>query len=283
MKLVWAFFTLIRSFNLLIIAFTQYMIKFFLIDSKQLSIEQSLFNIELFLVSFSTICIAAAGYIINDYYDIKIDTINKPHKVIIGVYISRRGAILWNFALNVIGLGIAYWLSKQLFLVHLGAGVLLWFYSNYLKRTALLGNVVIGFLTAVSVLVMAVQYPQNQELVGVFALFAFFITIVREIIKDIEDVKGDATFGCRTLPIIWGIRRAKRVIYVFFVIFSIILLSTYFSFHQRFVFYLYFVLLPLWGYFFVRLVRADTKKEFAFLSAFCKWIMILGVLSMFFL
>ena len=139
-------------------------------------------------------------------------------------------------------------------------------YSNQLKRLPLVGNIAVALLSAVSVAVVALQFPQNAYLVFVFAVFAFFITLIREIVKDMEDVRGDATFGCRTLPIVLGIRRTKNIIYAFFGIFMAILLSTYLTFPTRFAFYLYIVEIPLLFYFVYKLYYADTKRTFHFLS-----------------
>ncbi|MDX2301377.1 MAG: geranylgeranylglycerol-phosphate geranylgeranyltransferase [Microscillaceae bacterium] len=273
------FFKLVRFNNLLILVFTFYMIKIFLVDY-QVNIWANLVNPHLFLLSFSTVCIAAAGYMINDYYDVKIDTINKPNRVIVGRVIKRRVVMAANLFLNFLGFLIALYLSKKVFLITLGAGFLLWWYSNYLKRLPLVGNITIAFLTSLAVILLSVYYRQNELMIYIFAIFAFFISLIREIVKDMEDVKGDANFGCKTLPIVWGIPRTKQVIYVFFFIFAIILLSTYLTFPHQFALYLYGVVIPPLVWFFIRLNRADRRKDFAFLSALCKIIMLLGVLSM---
>lgn len=276
---LFAFLKLIRFSNLLIIVFTQYMIKIFLIDTTMHLLE-NLWDMKLFLLSTSTVFTAAAGYIINDYYDVKIDTVNKPERVVIGKILKRRIAMGAHIVLNVLALSIALWLSEKVFIVTFIAGFFLWLYSNQLKRLPLVGNVTVAALTSLAVIVIAVYYPKNQYLVYMFAIFAFFISLVREILKDMEDVKGDANFGCKTLPILWGIRRTKQVIYVFLGIFFTIILSTYISFPNQFALYLYATVLPPLVWLFVRLIKADTSKDFQALSTLCKIIMLLGVLSM---
>jgi 4-hydroxybenzoate polyprenyltransferase len=275
------FFRLIRSLNLLILLFTQYMVRLCLTEEGISKGWQHIQDVEMLALALATVCIAAAGYIINDYYDIKIDTINKPNRVIVGKHLSRRVAMFWNVAFNALALGLTWWYMKPVvWAVNFGSIFLLWLYSNQLKRQPLVGNIAIAILTAVSVAVVALQFPQNAYLVFVFAVFAFFITLVREIVKDMEDVRGDVSFGCKTLPIVWGIRRSKQVIYIFLAIFAVILLSTYLTFPTRFAFYLYVVELPLLAYFVYKLHYADTKRTFHFLSQLCKVIMLLGVLSM---
>jgi 4-hydroxybenzoate polyprenyltransferase len=273
------FLRLVRINNLLILAFSQWMIKAFLIDDS-LDILLNLRVFPLFGLMGSTVLIAAAGYVINDYYDVKIDTVNKPQEVIVGRLIKRRVAMFLNFAFNLLGLGLAWTLGWWIFGTCLLVAFMLWWYSNQLKRLPLIGNLMIAALTAMAVLLLAIYYTQNRALVYLFALFAFFISLIREIVKDMEDVKGDAVFGCRTLPIVWGISRTKRVIYVFFGIFVVILLSTYLTFPSRFAMYLYGVVLPPLAWFVYQLYYADSKKDFRALSTLCKLIMVLGVLSM---
>ncbi|EAY27283.1 geranylgeranylglycerol-phosphate geranylgeranyltransferase [Microscilla marina] len=274
-----SFLKLVRWQNLMIIVFTQYMVKIFLISPQQPWLT-TLQELPLLIISSSTVIVAAAGYIINDYYDIKIDRVNKPKRIVIGRLIKRRVALGAHFTLNFIGIGLGVWLSLKVGVINFIAGFLLWLYSNQLKRLPLVGNAAIAVLTAMVVIVMAVYYEQQQLSLFTFATFAFFITIIREIIKDMEDVRGDATFGCKTLPIVWGMRRTKNVIYVFLGILTAILLSTLFVYRHLFILYLVIFVLPSLFFLFIRLRRADTKKEYRYLSHFCKFIMLIGVLSM---
>lgn len=275
------FLRLTRFQNLLIIALTQYMTAIFLIGPDELWLEY-LTSIRLFLLSSSTIFIAAAGYIINDYYDVKIDYINKPDRVIVGKILKRRIVMVAHTVFNFIGISIGFFLMPKLGLINFLAAFWLWLYSNQLKRLPFIGNLSIAFLTGLSICVVAIYYQKNELLIYTYALFAFALTLVREIIKDMEDLKGDASFGCKTLPIIWGIRRTKIVQYVLLAIF-ICLLIIMASEVDKLVLKNFFLLLiiPI-AYFMVRLFRADSSKEFSFLSFYCKLIMLAGVISMIF-
>lgn len=212
------FLRLIRVQNLLIVVLTQFLARLFLVgsglDSSGLSSPgpefspastlRLLIDPALWLLSLSTVCIAAAGYIINDYFDIKIDLVNKPQRVIIGRYLKRRLAMGVHQALNVLGCLIGLYLSKWVFLVDVLSVTLLWFYSAQFKRQPLVGNLVVSLLTALALVVLAVYYRQHTGMLLIYALFSFGISLIREIIKDMQDVRGDARFGCRTLPIVWG-------------------------------------------------------------------------------
>jgi 4-hydroxybenzoate polyprenyltransferase len=265
---------LTRFWNLLMIGLTQYCTAGFLISS------EVLFDWRLFILSSSTIVIAAAGYIINDYYDVKIDLVNKPDRVIVGKWLPRRFALLLHTALSLAGVVLGLLLGWVVGIANFFSAFLLWVYSNQLKRLPFIGNLAIGLLTCAAVLMVEVLYQSHSIFIYVYALFALFITLVREIIKDMEDLRGDDTFGCRTLPIVWGIRKTKRVVYFLLGIFiiSVIILNIWFD-ALPYVYILPALFVPLF-ILAVRLHRADTKLEFYRLSQLCKIIMLLGVLSM---
>jgi len=265
---------LTRFGNLIIIGLAQFFTAAFLVDIGSVK------DIHLFILSASTVCIAAAGYIINDYYDVKIDYINKPDRVVIGKSIPRRYAILFHVALSGTGIILGLYLSWKIAAINVFSVFILWWYSNNLKRLPFVGNVAVALLTALSIFIVDVYYQTGSALIIIYASFAFFMTLVREVIKDMEDLKGDNTFGCKTLPIIWGMRRTKIVIYSILVLFSVIVLvlnKMYEALPLRY--YLAFLFIPLL-FLLYRLFRADTIKDFAWLSSFCKIIMLLGILSM---
>jgi 4-hydroxybenzoate polyprenyltransferase len=273
---------LTRFGNLLIIGLAQYFTAGYLIG------VQTLNDSRLLLLSFSTIIIAAAGYIINDYYDVKIDYINKPDRVVIGKSIPRRYAILFHVVLSGLGVLIGLYLSWRTGVLKIAAlnmlsVFLLWWYSNSLKRMPFVGNLTVAFLTGLSILIVDALYRTGNALIVIYSLFALFMTLVREIIKDMEDLKGDNTFGCRTLPILLGIRKTKFVIYAILAVFSVmVLVLDHFYEALPMKYYLVFLFVPLLWLLY-RLIRADMKKDFSLLSSFCKVIMLLGILSMAFL
>jgi len=272
---------LVRVPNLLIIVAAQYLTRIFLVGPAP-EWKQLVQAPDFFLLCLSTVCIAAAGYIINDYYDVKIDLINKPEKVVVGKEMRRRVAMFNHTFLNFLGIGLGALISLKLAAVNFLSAYLLWLYSNQLKRKPLVGNMAISLLTAASILVVGVYYEFNYK-IHIFALFAFFISLIREVIKDMEDLRGDMHFGCRTLPIVWGIRKTKTFIYALLALFigsmSVLLVVlknptlTY-----------YFMLMGLPTLHFVyQLYWADTKRAYHRLSTFCKLVMLSGLLMMAFI
>ncbi len=259
--------------NLLIIVATQVLTAVFLLD------RNIWFDFNFFLVVISTSMIAAAGYLINDYYDLKIDMVNRPQKVVVGTEISRRPALLSHTLTNVVAVAIGFWADMWVGLVHIFSSFLLWYYSNYLRRLPLIGNVSIGVLTAMTFLILLIYYRTDEPIVFFYAAFGFLMVVIREIVKDIQDVKGEAAFGCVTVPVIWGIRGAKTLI-VSIIIAGSILLVNFLLIQANWLLRVYFLLLaPFFLWFLYRLMRADTQKEYQTLNKFCSYIIFTGLVS----
>ena len=144
-RFVVPFARLTRVWNLIIIAFAQYFTAAVLISFN------TILDPRLFILSASTVMIAAAGYVINDYYDIKIDLINKPQRVVIGKSITRRYAILFHTLLSIFGVALGLLLSWKIAAVNLVSATVLWWYSNNLKRQPFIGNFVVALLTGIAI------------------------------------------------------------------------------------------------------------------------------------
>ncbi len=276
-RFVVSFARLTRVWNLVVIALAQYLTAAFLIHFNTVR------DPRLLILSVSTLMIAAGGYVINDYYDIKIDLINKPQRVVIGKSITRRYAILFHLLLSFAGVVLGFVLSWKIAAVNFACAAILWWYSNALKRQPFVGNFVVALLTGVAIWLVDSLYKTGHMLIITYASFAFFMTLIREIIKDMEDLKGDETFGCKTLPIVWGMRKTKYFIYAILLIFLatvVIIHALYEDLPIRY--FALFMAVPL-IWFLVRLARADTRKDFAWLSDFCKIILLLGIFSMAFI
>jgi 4-hydroxybenzoate polyprenyltransferase len=213
---------LIRWKNLLIILLTQLLAWTCVLVPQQHRQPGYLLTAPLFLcLTLSTILIAAAGYIINDYFDVSIDLINRPGKVVLGNGIPRKAAIIAHALFNIIAVVLALYVARKAhhyewLLLQFTCIALLWFYSTLFKRQYIIGNVVVALLTALTILVLVVYEPTLHTLslplsvLGVYAFFAFMLTWMREIVKDMEDYHGDAAEGCVTMPIRRGLRYAAR-------------------------------------------------------------------------
>lgn len=278
-----AFLNLIRFPNLVLVVLSQALVQACLL-ANGVSWEK-LLEPAFWALTLSTALIAAAGYIINDYYDVKIDAINKPDRMVVGKLIRRRRAMFAHLVLSFTGIAIGLWLSIPVGLINAGAVLLLWGYSARLKKMMLVGNIVIALLSASMLLIVAVHANTLNKVTIGYSVFAFLISLVREIIKDMEDVKGDASFECRTLPIVAGLRNTKLVLYPLLISFLVLIVVAVLHTSTSIYFDLYMVLLVLapsvWMV--VKLIRADRKKDFTFLSNLNKAIMLAGILSMLFI
>jgi 4-hydroxybenzoate polyprenyltransferase len=256
------------------------------------------------LLVLASVFVAAAGYIINDYFDLNIDQVNKPEKNVIDRIINRRWAIVWHFALSFLGVvltalavGLRYW---YLILANMVVVMLLWFYSTSFKRQLLIGNLVISLLTAWTILVFFFAFSSPNDafnttnllsakffrLSFLYGGFAFIISLIREAIKDMEDIKGDARYGCKTLPIVAGIRTTKiyTAVWISVLIATLVILQFYvlqFGWWPSVLYAVLLVILPLLSVL-LKLRKAVLTKDFAKLSSATKWIMLAGIFSMFF-
>jgi len=268
----------IRGINLFMVALTQYLTAIFLVGTRD-SWCQVLTDKGFFLMVSGTVMITAAGYLINDYYDVKIDFVNKPDRVVVGKKLKRRWVLAGHTILNFGAIGIGTYLSWPIGLTMFGAAFLLWLYSNQLKRLPLVGNVSIAILTGMTLVLVAEYFQERTFIIACYAVFAAFITLIREIIKDVEDRKGDERYGCRTIPIIYGVAKTKIFLYAIMVVFMI----TVFILLHNISLVLPVVLLFTLGGLAFGIAKADTVKAFSNLSSITKVIMLLGVISMMFI
>jgi len=293
------YLNLIRYKNLLIIILIQVLIRYALFIP--LGADLTLSHFEFALLVLATVFIAAAGNIINDIYDVEIDKINKPKKVIVGKYISEGIAYNLFIAFNIIGVGLGFYLAKQIeedvfFGFFIVTSALLYLYASFLKSMILIGNIIISLLVAFSLVIVGLfdLFPainfMNQDyqsfvfgILLTYAFFAFYINLMREIVKDIEDIDGDINGELNTLPIAIGRKRTSYIIFgmgvlsLFGIIFYIY--TNLYSYTIAVAYFLLLVLAPL-GYFCIKIWDAKSKNDYSFLSNLLKITMLLGMGSL---
>jgi 4-hydroxybenzoate polyprenyltransferase len=295
MRKIKSFLTLIRLPNVIFIFLTQILVYHFIIIPYNQ--EQTTLNTHgdyfYYLLALSTTLVAAAGYIINDYFDTKIDEINKPRRVTVEKVFKRRTIMVLHIVLNLIAFGMALYLCfkikhPRLLLIHLASILILLSYSAKNKRQAFFGNLLIALLSALSVLT-PMFYAQislsNKSLIvqyGFFyCFFAFMLTWIREIIKDLEDIKGDKLDGCKTMPIVYGIQFSKRVL---FVLLGITLLgATYFflncsAYYSLFNWIFILSILPALVYLGFWMYKSNKHRDYKVGSRIVKIIIFVGII-----
>lgn len=303
---MWSFLKLIRIQNLLIIAFTQYMVRWCLLSPLfrlgGYHLQMSSFNF--FLLSLSTVMIAAAGYSINDYFDVRIDKVNKPERMVIDKGVKRRVAIGAHTVINILAVLIGFYVSWaagawKLVIIHIICSGGLWLYSTSFKRQFFIGNVVIALFTAMVPMVVGIYelwaYHRGPEFspslrdiawysITGLSFFAFITTLLREIIKDIEDYEGDKEYGCKTLPIVLGIRTAQYIVVLLAV--ATMALLVYFQvtvFSQNMLSLYYSIVALQLPFLFLiwKTLKAKTRKQFRIAGNTAKFIMLMGVCYLF--
>lgn len=304
-QLLSPFFKLIRLPNLIFIVLTQVLFQFCIyypIYDNNIPAGDTL---QFILLVLASVFVAAAGYIINDYFDINIDMINKPGKTVLGRHLSRRWALAWHLILSTLGIiltaiavnPVARW---YIVFANIGSVILLWFYSARFKKDAVIGNVIVAILTAWTIMIIFlskysfadafrdVSYEQVRffRFAVLYSGFAFIISLIREAVKDIEDMHGDAKFGCKTMPILWGVNATKAyvAVWVTMLIAMLVVIQIYvlqFGWWLAVIYCILFITVPLL-YTFHKLLNASTTKDYHGLSNLSKLVMLTGILSMIF-
>ena len=310
------FLKLIRPINLVIIALTMYGIQFYIVSVFGRFQKIDAHPIDFFLLVFSTILIAAGGNIINDYFDVKADRINKPEKLIITKHIKRRWAIVTHWSFNGLAFFIAVYLSIRyqtlwLVFIHLLSINILWFYSMLFKRKVLIGNLMIASLTGLVPLLVVIYFKVSNwnnpvfspfdpttwateidyTLVYYLAFFAFIQNLAREILKDIQDMKGDELIYVRSLPMAIGVQKSFLAVKLLLLLFPAVALFSGAYFLQELmnkslkevilILCPYLVIIGL-NLLVIYLIKKTDGQKLALYHNLIKISMLLGVLSTFY-
>ncbi|MEA3444179.1 MAG: geranylgeranylglycerol-phosphate geranylgeranyltransferase [Bacteroidota bacterium] len=304
-----AFLKLIRFPNLLIIALVQYLIRFAIMSPvlQQNGYELQMGNFEFVLLVVSTCLFAAAGYIINNYFDRRSDMISKPDDVVVGTKINRRLAIVLHFVFNGIGVVMGLYLCYRIGIYKIGlvfvvVPTLLWYYSTWLKNKVLIGNILVaGFVALIPLLVPLFEIPllENEYREGLreivfsfstlfkgvflFSVFAFLMSLMFEILKDIADFEGDKECNRNTLAISLGITKTRNVLATLIIVtLSISTLILIIHFHNliTILYYVIFIV-PPFTVFILKLMNAKKSGDYRKMQIFPKMIMMAGILYTF--
>ncbi len=294
------FLQLIRYKNLLLLALMQLIIRFGYLE--QIHIPLSLFYWQYALLILATVLIAAGGYVINDIFDQETDQHNKPNKVIIGTFISETTAYSIYAALTIAGVACGFVLSNSIShpnfaILFVLIATLLYIYASTIKQIAVIGNILIAALLAFSVIIIGIfdifpnTFESNQQQMALafsilldYAKFAFFINLVREMIKDIEDIEGDKIQEMKTLPIIIGTIKTTKIAFILLLVPTLYLffyLNQYLFSNNLYygIFYLMILVIAPIILCLIRIWNAKEKKDFRQISIILKWIIFFGILS----
>ncbi len=293
-----SYFKLIRGGNLIFIALTMFLIKYGLFEPFGVAITLNLLGFSMLVLA--VVCVAASGYVINDIFDVNADLQNKPHRTLVNHTISEKAAYRIFIILNVIGVGLGFYLSNMIDRPGFSAffifgSAILYLYNSQWQQTVLVGNILISLIVGLIPVgvglydLLPAITPENQQTQSVifsilidYSIFAFLINFLREIVKDQEDIDGDYNAGYKTLPISIGKKRTNKILFVIGLVplgFLLYYIYTYLFENTVAVLYALFLLVAPLLYFMINILNAEKQKEYGRLSIILKGVLFFGLIS----
>ena len=273
-----SFISVIRGYNILVLVIAQYLTSIFIL-AHDLPVRRVLFDPNLFFMVLATASVAASGYIINNFYDSEKDLINRPQKTMLDRFVSQRTKLSVYFLLNMFGIFFASYISFRavvFFSLYIFA---IWFYSHRLKKILFINNLVASVITITPFFAVFLYYKNFDTVILVHASFLYLIILMREMVKDLENMKGDLVQGYRTIPIVYGENLSKglltvltffSMIPVYFLIFTFEIGKMYYFFYGAEALLLLFLLI---------LYFSRAKWQYLLLHNLLKFIIVAGVFS----
>ena len=272
-------FSVVRGYNIVLIVIAQYLASIF-IFSPEKALRHILLDIDLYFIVLSTICVIASGYIINNFYDFEADKINRPIKARIDSIVTQKTRLQIYFLLNFLGVIIAFlvsWRAALFFSVYI---FLIWFYSHKLKKYPLTGFFSAAILAILPFFAVFVYYKNFSEIIFTHAAFLFFILLIRELVKDLEGIKGDFIHNYQTIAVKYGEHFTKILITIlaFLTLNPIYFLLKYPEIGgMKYYFYISIVILFLFVLF---LWFSKSKNNYTLLHFVIKLLLLAGVFSL---
>ncbi|MCJ7759348.1 MAG: geranylgeranylglycerol-phosphate geranylgeranyltransferase [Gillisia sp.] len=271
-------FSVVRGYNILILVIAQYLTSAFILAPK-LPLHKVLFDANLFFLILSSATVIASGYIINNFYDSEKDLINRPKKTMLDRFVSQRTKLSVYFILNFSAVFFASYASFRAVVFFSIYIFMIWLYSHRLKKILFLGNLVASILTMTPFFVVFVYYKNFETVIFIHATFLYLMIVMRELVKDLENLKGDLVLNYKTIPVVYGEQWSKFFLSVLTVIaiIPIMLLTT--KFDTGLMDYYFYISLLLLIFFLLFLYFSSAKWQYLLLHNILKLIIVAGVFS----
>ncbi|SDL71239.1 geranylgeranylglycerol-phosphate geranylgeranyltransferase [Kriegella aquimaris] len=271
-------FSVVRGYNILMVVVAQYLASIYIL-APDLPLRKVIFDFNLFAIVLASALVIAGGYIINNFYDAEKDLINKPTKSMLDRLVSQRFKLSTYFVLNFLAAFAASYVSFRAVLFFSIYIFGIWLYSHKLKRIAFIGNFVSAILAIAPFFAVFVYYKNFATVIFVHAMFLFLLILVREMIKDLENIAGDLAQNYKTIPVLYGVRFSKRCISVLILLTLLpsLLLINYFDVGYMYLYFIGGIFLLI--FFLVMLWKAKTKMHYVGLHNILKLIIVVGVFS----
>lgn len=271
-------FSVVRGYNILIVVLAQYLTSIFILAPEH-AVSEVVFDLNLFFLVLATASVIAAGYIINSFYDREKDLINRPQKTMLDRYLSQQTRLFLYFFLNFASIVFASYISFRAVLFVSAYIFLIWFYSHRLKKILFIGNLTASILAILPFFAIFLYYKNFEYVIFVHAAFLYVILVIRELIKDLENMKGDLAQAYRTIPVVYGEKVSKWLITVLTFIALVPFYFLIFRFEVGYMdYYFYFTILLLF-IMLLFLFFSRSKPHYLLLHNILKFIIVAGVFS----
>ena len=273
---VFSFFSVIRGYNILVIVLAQYLASIFILSPEIRALDVIL-DYQLFILVLASSLTIASGYIINNFYDAQKDLINRPRKVMIDRLVSQKTKLTVYFTINFIVALIASIVSWRAMLFFSTYIFLIWFYSHKLKKYPIIGNITASVLAVLPFFGILLYYKNFYNVIFAHAMFLYLLLLIRELIKDLENIEGDLVSNYKTIPVLFGERVAKNIIAVLTISTVIPVYYLVDVFNVGYMDIYFYISLLILMFFLLKLGKAKTKPEYLKLHFLLKFIIVSGV------
>lgn len=282
LKKIFSLLSVVRGYNILVLVFAQYLASIFIFSSED-DVTNVIFDFDLLFIVLASVCVVASGYIINNFYDVKVDKINRPIKTGLDSYVKQETKLSLYFTLNFIGFVFGFLVSFKaaLFFAIYIFGI--WFYSHKLKKMPFTGLLSATILTILPFFAIFVYYKNFSKIIFVHAVFLFLVIMVRELIKDLENIKGAIANNYQTFTVAYGEQKTKILCFglLFLTLFPAIILFNYPELsYMKYYFYLALIILLFVAFY---LAKSTHRKQYRFLHNILKLLLLIGVFSLIFI
>lgn len=273
---VFSFFSVIRGYNILVIVLAQYLASIFILSPEIRALDVIL-DYQLFILVLASSLTIASGYIINNFYDAQKDLINRPRKVMIDRLVSQKTKLTVYFTINFIVALIASIVSWRAMLFFSTYIFLIWFYSHKLKKYPIIGNITASVLAVLPFFGILLYYKNFYNVIFAHAMFLYLLLLIRELIKDLENIEGDLVSNYKTIPVLFGEKVAKNIIAVLTISTVIPVYYLVDVFNVGYMDIYFYISLLILMFFLLKLGKAKTKPEYLKLHFLLKFIIVSGV------
>ena len=271
-------FSVIRIYNILVVILAQYLTAIFILDDQE-NLLATILDPYLFVIIVCSSISIASGYIINNFYDYEKDIINRPIRSNIDKSIRKRTKLNLYFSLNLLCTILSLFISIRAVIFFLVYNIILWLYSHKLKKILILGNVLSSLLTITPFFAIFLYYKNFSTIIALYALFLFFIILAKDLVKDLENLKGDFTLNYKTIAVVYGEKFSKIAINTIIIINYIIVISLILYFDIGLMFYYYYLCLLVLTFVLFFVWRSNTKRDYLVIHNIMRALIILGIFS----